>query len=337
MSADIISIERGLQVILGELMGTPGTGTLVVRSTSGTVSLPAGSFALPIIGGQMEESGAVFVSKNPATEDGSWLIDTNAEEVAIEAMQGGTVGNHPPGTQFRWFPTIPGIEELAEGTTDGGVNDSSFGAVRQLRTYRSFGKQDWQDFYSAQLGDFPGIALTWTGLGPADGPNFAAPGPRTARMGSRGILYRHHWGVWLVTSRVDGEGARRGEAMVLHQRVADILQGRTGARGIRVSTNPGITVISGRPVKASPESYVDEIVFDSTFVRENRSATGANPWLTTRLQVPRRNDDGDVREPLVPSDVTIMMDGSDAEVGARLLDETGAPLTSGGEYLLIDS
>lgn len=312
---DIVALERGLQALLGRLMGPPGTGQLTVRSTEATGLVPACSFAVPVGYGDFDEEAGVFVPKNPGRSDGAWEVTSAGTSIPVESLQGGIVGNHDAGTSFRWYPTLDGIEEVSwSGEITGGVNDDSLGSLRQLKPFKAFKQKDWQDFYNAQLGSYPAAGLAWESMTALDGPNHPSPGRRNARAGSRGIKYKHTWALFLVTTRFDSDSHRRTEGATLMQRVVNEIVGRTGARGWRVSGSPGLNLLAAGIEQTRPTSYVDLVRFESIVVLKTKSAEQGTPWAKTRVKVDHVNDAEDDREPLNKADVTVdMTPGDDSD------------------------
>lgn len=305
--SDIISIERGIQALLSPLMGTPGTGLVSATSTGATGTLPAGSVAIPVGDGDFTEYAAVFVTRNPNTADGSWPITSGGVSVPVESLQGGTIGNHDAGTAFRWFPAIDGIaDECTSGAIEGGVTGTGLGTLLQMRMVKQLSADDWKTFLHAQMGAFPAAALVWEGMTSLDGPNFSAPGARSARMGATGMKYKHTWVLYLVTSRLDSATHRRNEGQILVQNVVEELQDRQAGRGLRISSSPGIQILTAGTKSATEQSFIDLVRFETVITIKGKTSSTGNPWLRTRI-VAQKNVTGDTRAPIENPDVSVDM------------------------------
>lgn len=314
--ASVFSYQRGIQAALSPLMGSYSSGRLRATATGGPVYLQAGEVAVPVSDGDFAEHAAVFVTRNRDTKDGSWLVEPGGTLVSVESIQGGAIGNHADGAEFRWFPEVAGVEvtATAEGPISGGAPKGVFGELQSLRLVKMMAPEDWKTFLRAGIGAFPAAALVWESLAPADGANFS-PGERTARVGTRGIRYNHVWALYLVSSRMDSATHRSAESMILLQNVVEELQGKQSGRGLRVSTNPGIQIISANTRGATPSSFIDVVRFQSSVIGEDKTSSVANPWLSTRLLV-MTDESNDPRPPLENPDIKIDMtkspDGEDA-------------------------
>ncbi len=307
-----IYISRAIRALLGELMGTFAEGSLFVRSTGGTVLLPAGSFAVPLHRGAFCDDGTVFVTENPGRPDGAWEVTDSGTSIPVVAMLGAALGNADAGIEFRWFPTIEGIEEVSQSEgIEGGEAFDSLAAPRQLIAYKSLGSEvDQQSFFQAQMGEFPALCLAWESTKPMDGPITASPGPRAGRMGQSAMKMRHSWILYVVTTRYEGEAVRRMEGDAVRDEVLAQLFGREGTRGLRTAASPGITINDASVTKVTSTSYIDVIRFETPFVMEQRIAdeAKAKPWLKTRIvrTVPVETDNTTQVEKLIP-DVTVPM------------------------------
>lgn len=278
---------RAIEAALAPLMGPCASGQLLVRSTGATGKVPYGAALIPIKRGGLEEEATAFVTKNPATEDGSWPVVQGGTAVPLAALQGGPVGNTEPGTEYRWDEPLDGIEDVSvsQGGLAGGAESGGYAALRQLRNYKALSQNMLEDLLRASVGLFPAGVLAWESSQPIDGPMAARPGARSARMGRGKFLFRHTWLLYLVTSRLDSEGERRREGDTLRDDVIETIFDTTSARGLRVSTDPGAEILDARLFTVTPTSYVDVVRFATTSVVQHRSQ-GADygPWLRTRLR-----------------------------------------------------
>jgi hypothetical protein len=303
------NVARGILAAIQPVMGPAATGALLVRSTSATGTLPAGSVALPVVDGALTEEGAVFAQKNPATADGSWAVTSAGVAVTVEALLGGTPANLPPiGTEYRWDPPVTGVESTSESSSavTGGSFSGAFGGLLAAKHYKDLGGQiDAGTFFRAQLAQFPGVVLSWSGSTPLDGANAARPGPRSSRTGRGKILYRHEWLLWVVTSRLDSASSRTREGDVIRDDLMEMLTESRCVRGVfQVSNSPGLEILDARPFAVTPTSYVDLLRLGTTNTLVRRNTATYTDWLNTRL---RQQTDEQDDEKLDLPDVTIPM------------------------------
>lgn len=286
-----IANSRAIEAVLARLQGPPAQGQLLVHSLDATGTVPMGACAIPEVNGGLFEEGTIFVRRNPATDDGSWPVVQGGTLVEVESIQGGEHVNLPGGTVYRWDAPLEGIElvSTAESTgLTGGTRSEALAALRAIRQYKSLSALSVEEFFRAQAAcEYPAAVLAWAASAPLDGPMAAAPGPRSARVARGRMLFRHTWIIYLITSRLDSEGQRRREGERLRDDVLQILIDATGARSgqLRVSTDPGIEILSASVAKITPTSYVDRIEFATRVVLERRKeAESFGPWLSTRLR-----------------------------------------------------
>lgn len=299
---------RAIQARLGGLMGTFAAGTLRVRSEGPTGFVPAYSFAIPVARGALLDEGTVFVPSNRDTPDGSWPVTSSGTEVPVQALQGGPIGNQPPGTIYRWDDPLPGIEvtSVADNGLSGGVPSPAFAAPRQLIYYKQLSPGGLEDLFRAQAHHYPALVLCWERSAPLDGPMAAAPGPRAGRTGPGKRRYRHNWFIYVVTSRQDGEHKRSRESDTLRQDVMNWLTDAQKARGLWLSSAPGTEVLEATPFRVSPNVYVDLVRFQTIYTQRLVVDGEFNDWLRTRIrQDMPLGEDG---EPLHVPDITVPMD-----------------------------
>lgn len=285
-----ISNARAIEASLQRLQGPAATGRLLVRATGADVELGPGSCAVPVVNGVLNDQAVAFVHRNPADEDGRWTVTSAGVLVDVEAVQGGTPGNQVGGTPYRWDPPLPGIELVstaeAAGLT-GGAYTGAFAGLRQFTHLRSTDFVPGQELFAHKVFDYPAVAMTWARTAPLDGPLSGTPGPRTARVGSRRMLYRHTWFLWVVTSRLDSAGARSNEALTLLDDVVGELEGamRVRNRAFAVSLEPGAEVVTAAPFRLLPTVYVDLVTLDTAYVLHGRREPREyDDWLRTRLR-----------------------------------------------------
>ncbi len=277
--------SHAIQALLGGLMGTFSSGTAVFTSTEGTGVLPGGSFWVPEPKGEYRAAGAVFVTPNPDTEDGSWPITGSGTEVPVEAMQGGLAGNTGAGTDLRAVVPIDGVEDLAvAGEIEGGEDSTDVRAIKQLIYYKSLDRGDFAQFFEAQLGEYPAAVLAWERSLPLDGAMVASPGQRQSRSGMDTMRFKHSWVLFIVSTHRSASELRTIESDLIRDEVIEELFGRTGTRGIQVSGDPGLSIVDAGIKSATEFSYIDVVRFESIYsITKRRAESMARPWLKTKI------------------------------------------------------
>jgi hypothetical protein len=190
----LIQNARAIEAALQRLQGPPATGKLTVKATGADLLLHPGTIALPIDGGAIDPSAAVYVRPNPLTESdadnpGAWTIPAAGVLVDVEAIQGGPRSNKDGGTSYRWNPPLAGLElvSVAEAAgIAGGAYSGAFAGLRQFSHLKALTFEAGQGLFRSQTFDYPAAVLAWAGTVPLDGPQASSPGPRTARVAQGG-------------------------------------------------------------------------------------------------------------------------------------------------------
>ncbi len=286
-----IDSARAILATLQLLQGPFATGQATVRSTGATGIVPAGSFAIPIVSGQLFEEGIVVVTKNPATQDGSWPVTAAGAAVGIAAVRGGEGGNLAAATELRWDASLAGVE-LVSVVAGGGLTGGSWltpaGSLRQLRQYKDLGSREQaQAFFNAQVGETPAAVLAWAGAIPAAGTTEAHLGADPSRVGRKKRLFKNQWELYLVTTRWHGDQERQREGDLLRDAVLDMLSDRVAYRDLFLSSPQGIEIVSAGVHSVTPSAYVDLIRFTNTFTLQMRDERTFTDWLKTRIRLER--------------------------------------------------
>lgn len=297
-SIGTVDNARAIEAVLQRLQGPSATGQLLVHSTGATGEMPWGTCAIPTVRNAAIDAATVFVKPNPATLDpkgngGNWPIVQAGTLVDVESLQGGTRPNLQAGTIYRWDQPVTGLERTSASVAGGltgaafGETEPDFGAsLRFVGQYKQLSKLDIEALFRAQTFDFPAAVLSWESTSPSDGPMQSSPAPRTTRVGSLKMIWRHVWSLCLITSRLDSEGERRREGERLRDDVIEILADCVSARGLWVAMSPGVEVLEARVLGLTPTSYVDVVRFATHIVVRHRPAPAVyNVWEKTRITV----------------------------------------------------
>ena len=271
--------ERALMSVLSAagLLGARATGQAVVHATGPTATIPAGSYAVPLIGAPgsygTDPSLLVKVADPPVT------ITNAGTVVDLVAMTGGAAANLPAGTVLRWSPTIAGVEATSVvadagggvGMT-GGAAPSGVGTAQRIVSFEGVGKGPAAEtFWAAAVGAFPALVVSWEGAGEAQ------------RLGRGRASRMSRYRIYVVTTRLDGDNARRDEGKALLDAVGEVLCDRAAADGEVFSAPPLALLDAGRLVLPGPSAayiYWQEIRVAETVSKLELRSFG--PWTSSR-------------------------------------------------------
>jgi hypothetical protein len=277
---------RALQAILQDFQGAFGVGPATVRaSASGApVTLEHGAFAIPIVDEGAREELTVKVDPNPATADGSWSVTRAGASVTFSTLQGGQRCNLPAGTRLKFDPPVTGLESMAvvgTGGIVGGAPATTNPSLLQVRCYKDLGARTTAaDFFRAQLGEYPAVAICWASTDPGDGTSTASLGVSTARAGNGRRLFVHEFSLYLVGTRLDGSNERRRELDYLRDCLLELLTDRVSWRDLVLNCK----VLDARATGMTPDSYIDTIRVTIDYALQRSERRTFNPWRKTRLR-----------------------------------------------------
>ena len=184
---------------------------------------------------------------------------------------------------------LAGIEETSPidtGGMVGGTQSSAFGALRQVRQYRTLGSpDDAEQFFLGQVGDYPAAVLSWQASYPWDGSSTASGASDTTRIADGERLFRHEWRIQVVTSRLESEYRRRREGDTVRDNLMERLTDEIAHRGLCLSNPDGLTVIEARLAGLTPTTFIDVIRLTSSYVLKLREDEDFADWEQTRLRL----------------------------------------------------
>lgn len=288
--SSILRQSRAICSLLGTTTGTRATGNVTVHSTAGTVAVPANTYGVPIVGGQMDHG--VLLKTTAAAS-----ATVGGVAVPVRVVAGGPAGNLAAATLVRWDPPLTGIETtspVALGGLTGGAVANYFGAARQIRIYEQVkGESTAQDLFAAKAGLFPALVLYWDATVLAE-PNRAS---RTRRHATE------RWTLAVVSSRLDSQEERRAEALQLLDDATDILTDHAEVDG-EVFTGPAPIRITGRRrLAVTPSSLVYALDFTTERTLEMQDTRTFNPWL--KAQIETQTQSGSPPEEVVVRDIKV--------------------------------
>lgn len=276
--------------VLQPFTGTRSTGNLTVRSSPGASAvLPDNAYAVPIIGGAIRPELTIKTGVNPASPTG-WTVVAAGTAVPALSVTGGADKNLPATTKVRWWPTIDGIEAesvVAVGGLTGGAAPTGLTAVKELAWFEQLQATDRasEDFWKGAMKGFPGLALVWDASGPADNQT-VSPLRRTGSRAGRGYqLHRNDWSIYVISSRLDTDAARREEGLAILDEVTGTLADRSEVDRINFSLPTGIEIFRRERVVVSKQFYIYRIAFCTVETLAFRERRTFSDWAVTRLDV----------------------------------------------------
>ncbi len=229
MTLNVIEqLGRALFAQLSPLTGARATGIITLISDALSLfELPANTYLVPVVGGQLREDLLYKVAPNPATANtgGSWVIDSGGNSIPIISNVGGARHNLPAGTVFRFSPPVPNITsavlpfDLAAGSDAGAL-------VRRVAFFEDLDSSNpSKDIFAAKLGDYPALMLVWQDSEPAEGTTAGLR--QGANRGARKVRFmRERFVLYVITGRLEGDGSRRQDGLVVMQAVTQLLTDR---------------------------------------------------------------------------------------------------------------
>lgn len=224
----IETLGRALIAQLAPITGQRATGSVTVNAPGGGV-LPANTYLLPVVGGQLRDDLIFKTAPNPATVEpngtgGDWVLAPGAPvSVAIKSNIGGSRHNLPAGTVFRFDPPLPGLDATATLGADMTDGDDTFQLVRRAAWFEDMDASNpGKDIFAAKLGDYPAIMLVWQNSEPAEGTTAGLRQGST--RGARKVRFtRESYAMYVIVGRLAGDAARRQEGLVVMQAATRLL------------------------------------------------------------------------------------------------------------------
>lgn len=287
-------LGRALFATLAPATGVRGTGTITITALpgAGDVTLPANSYLVPVVGGNLRtdmlykthEAWVVHAVDVPVSEDG----------VTIKSNIGGARFNLPAGTVLRFDPPVDGFAPTA--TLDADMTDASdAGAlIRSAGFYEDLDLSNpSDDLFAARVGD-RGVMLIWSRSEPAEG---ALGGMRQGSNRATRVarFWREHFVLYVVVSRLTGDSRRRQDGHLIVQAITRLLTDRhqndDGEQLSTVGSGVEITERARLGRRANHYIYGIQLRVNQTLEATTTGRSFAR-WLRTHYEgtLPRRED-----------------------------------------------
>lgn len=259
------TVARRLLGLFSLLSGDRGSGAVRVIATGAPIVLEKGEYLAPIANGQADYQRLLVVSATTTVASGAGTL------VPVVSMLGGTEQTFPVGTVTRFDPPIEGLQPTA--TVETAISGATSGTVKQVSSYEQLGAAAARDLFSGKITRYPAVVLSWN-----DSSNYepSAKGSDTNNEG---------WVAYVVVSRVDATERRAREGLDILDELEELLVQRTSFDGLFLSRAPIRVQRRGR-LAVTPQVYVYTIEFETSRLAVRRSLVAAQPWLTSRVDVP---------------------------------------------------
>lgn len=237
----IEQLGRAIFATLAPATGVRATGSITVTGGASELVLPANTYLLPVIDGQLRDD-LVFKT----TDD--WTVPALAVEpgVTIKSNVGGIRHNLPAGTVFRFNPPVDGIAGVATLDADMTGGSDAGALIRRVAVFEDLDSASPSaDLFASKIGD-RGVMLIWTNSEPVDG---AMGGLRQGanRATRTRKFWRESFVLYVVVTRLTGDSARRQEGQVIMQAITRLLTDRMqNDDGEQLSTVGGGIEITNR-------------------------------------------------------------------------------------------
>lgn len=308
----IEQLGRALFAQLSPLTGARATGTLTVLldAAEQSLELAANTYLIPVVSGQLRDDLLFKLAPNPVTlaTGGGWpLLPGVPTAVGIRSNVGGARHNLAAGTVFRFAPALDSTiaVTLAANMTDG----SDVGAlVKRVAFFEDLDSSNpSKDIFAAKLGDYPALMLVWQDSEPAEGTSAGLR--QGANRGGRGVRFmRERFVLYVITGRLDGDGSRRQDGLIVMQAVTQLLTDRArNIDGEQLSTvGAGVEVNERTRLRRGERHYIYALRLRLNQTQQPIDERTFNAWLKTSLSgaLPGRT----VPEPVVPLTVVAVVD-----------------------------
>jgi hypothetical protein len=284
--------------------GTRATGTVLVTAIEGTpgnVELPRSAYALAVVDGKLRQDLVFKVDEGPGTKVGSednnvkgwWPVDAVGVSINFVSNLGGDRHNLPPGTELQFDPPITGIQPRCVVENPGftnGVSPSFFGALNNVIMYEQFdGPQKTVDIFRSSIGKPPIALIVWTNSEPADGTVISTTA-RETRVGTRKVLYKEQYAIYVIVNRKDNEHTRRLEGLTILDTISELLTDRQSVDGICFSNPSGIQIRERfRDFAQGQEMYQEFYIYGLRLSAERllrqTDVRTYNDWLRTAMML----------------------------------------------------
>ena len=297
-TSNILACARAVLATLQPVTGLRSAGVLGMRAKPGkTFQVQANTYFMPIKEGRLRQE-LLFKAMEGPNEDDSWTIDdSGTAQIALMSNSGGVRHNLPDGTSFN--PATP-IDDLVLIGTDAptavgdfvqGEDAPDYCGIKDLAIYEQFDGPAFElDLRRSPLQKFPAVLLAFQDMQPADGSTIAQTDQQSTRAGSTTKLYKVTYTLSVISSKVEGDGRRRQEGLILTDTIMQLLTDRHEADAGECLSNPGGIQIRQMVRESGPQDvykkfYIYTILMSCMVTLAQIDLRSFNPWLRSVMKV----------------------------------------------------
>jgi hypothetical protein len=309
----LISNIRTLMAAVQPATGDRATGAVQLFAATGTIAVPRGTYALPVVGytgltgvtgfvGALDPTRAVKVAGGASS---TYDVGTTGAYVPFLSNVGGAQHNFPAGTRFLLDPPLSGITGVGLCPTGfaGGANAEGFGAIRDFVLAENLSATDWTvDLARVRPRSFPCVLLTWRELVPSDGSTT----PHTlsaSRMGEGTKLVRASYTLSVICSRNDNQPWRSMEGYTIVQELMSLLSDRKAVDHEPLSHPSGLQWLRTARASMNKTDYQRFVIYtidvNTTFSVTRTEMRTFAEWLRSHLMIDKAvgpdAPEGDIR------------------------------------------
>lgn len=296
----LLANMRALMAAVQPATGNRATGAVQFYSATGTVNVPLGTYALPVIGYtgitgvtglsySLDPTRPVKVAGGGAS--GLYAAGTTGMAVPMLSNLGGTRYNFLPETKFLLDPPVAGVTGfgLCPSGFAGGVDANGFGAIKEFVLAENLSGTDWNvDLQRIRLRALPAVVLTWRNLTQSDG----STSPQTlsqSRMGSTTKLMRAGYTLSVICARNDTQPWRSMEGYAIIDALLGLLSDREAVDGEALSHPSGVQIEMAQRAGVAKVDAQRVIIYtlnvSTTFAVTKCDARRFADWLRSHLMV----------------------------------------------------
>lgn len=276
---------------LWPLTGSRSFGQAAVFATgSAPVTLPANSYAVPIVKGQAFEQKRVKVDWNPDTakphqQGGEWSVSPGGTLVTFKSNTGGGDMNHIAGSTLRFMPPIAGIAPTCVVQEPGFLGGTS-GVVKCAVQFDDFpGTEPGVAALQSRLGAFPAMVLAWLQSQPVDGRTAGLAQGQT-RKGRDTRFYFDFFQLYVIANNAQSGEQRRASALNIKDTAMDLLgdYNRNFDGEMLAFAGTGIEILDVKRITRTENTSVIVVNMRTVSTRNRVEFRSFNRWRATRYQ-----------------------------------------------------
>jgi len=290
------SAMRNCLAAIQPLTGDRASGVITVTASGSDVSLPLGTFAYPVIGGQVQTDRIFRVSAGP-NSDKSWTITAGGTAVDFVSNVGGEKHNVADATQFVFLPPISGVASaVGSGAFTGATNPTFYGAIKETVVFEHInGPAQQIDLERMKLRGTPAVIIVWNSSEPSDGVTSSSNNFGSHGRGTFSSSFRELLTIVIVVSKSHNEAVRSEEGLYIMDQIARYLNRRQSIDGCLISAPSPILVQSRNRVAIPKEPYQRHYIYSVSFSIENAYTMtddrSYNDWNIANIDILKPDDD----------------------------------------------